>query len=61
MKLIKRDGHDYIKWRLQWNDIGVHPIIVVFEGRQISEQQIKIYVYNKELLEYQRQEQSETN
>ena len=56
MKLIKRDGQDYIKWRPQWHDIGVHPITVVFEGRQTSEQQITIYVYNKELLEAQRQE-----
>ena len=61
MKLIKRDGDDYIKWRPQWHNIGVHPITVVFEGRQISEQQITIYVYNKELLEAQRQEQPETN
>jgi prepilin-type N-terminal cleavage/methylation domain-containing protein len=61
MKLIKRDGDDFIKWRPEWNDIGVHSITVVFEGRQISEQQIKIYVYNKELLEDQRQEQSDNN
>jgi prepilin-type N-terminal cleavage/methylation domain-containing protein len=58
MKLIKRDGDDYIKWRPEWNDIGVHPITVVFEGRQTTEQQIKIYVYNKELLEAQQEEQS---
>ena len=61
MKLIKRDGDDYIKWRPQWHDIGVHSITVVFEGRQISEQEIKIYVYNKELLEDQLQEQSDNN
>jgi len=61
MKLIKRDGDDYIKWRPEWNDIGVHPITVVFEGRQISEQQIKIYVYNKDLLEAQQQQQSNNN
>jgi prepilin-type N-terminal cleavage/methylation domain-containing protein len=50
MKLIKRDGDDFIKWGPEWNDIGVHPITVVFEGRQISEQQITIYVYNRFLL-----------
>jgi prepilin-type N-terminal cleavage/methylation domain-containing protein len=61
MKLIKRGGDDFIKWRPEWNDIGVHPITVVFEGRQISEQEITIYVYNKELLEAQRQEQSDNN
>jgi prepilin-type N-terminal cleavage/methylation domain-containing protein len=53
MKLIKRDGDDYIKWRPEWNDIGIHPVTVVFEGEQTTEQQIKIYVYNKELLEAQ--------
>ena len=61
MKLIKRDGQDYIKWRPKPEDIGVHPITVVFEGRQISQQEITIYVYNKELLEDLRQEQSDTN
>lgn len=57
MKLIKRDGQDYIKWRPKWDDIGIHPITVVFEGEQISEQQITIYVYNKKLLEAQRKDQ----
>ncbi len=32
MKLIKRDGQDYIKWRPKLDDIGVHFITVVFEG-----------------------------
>jgi prepilin-type N-terminal cleavage/methylation domain-containing protein len=57
MILIKRDGHDYIKWRPEWNDIGIHLITVVFEGQQTTERQIKIYVYNKELLDAQREEQ----
>jgi prepilin-type N-terminal cleavage/methylation domain-containing protein len=56
MKLIKRDGDDYIKWRPEWNDIGVHSITVVFEGQETSEQEIKIYVYNKKLLEEQQKE-----
>lgn len=51
MKLIKRDGQDYIKWRPKLDDIGVHFITVVFEGEEISEQEITIYVFNKELLE----------
>jgi prepilin-type N-terminal cleavage/methylation domain-containing protein len=55
MKLIKRDGRDYIKWRPKVRDIGIHPVTVVFEGRQISEQQITIYVFNKKLLEAQRE------
>ena len=55
MKLIKRDGQDYIKWRPGWDDIGVHLITVVFEGEEISEQEIRIYVSNKELLEAERE------
>ena len=51
MKLIKRDGQDYIKWRPKVDDIGVHIITVVFEGEKISEQEIKIYVFNKKLLD----------
>jgi prepilin-type N-terminal cleavage/methylation domain-containing protein len=56
MKLIKRDGQDYIKWRPNLEDIGVHPITVVFEGEETSEQEIKVYVYNKELLEDKRED-----
>jgi len=51
MKLIKRDGQDYIKWRPKLDDIGVHLITVVFEGEETSEQEIAIYVFNKKLLE----------
>jgi prepilin-type N-terminal cleavage/methylation domain-containing protein len=61
MKLIKRDGDDYIKWRPKLNDIGLHFITVVFEGEQISEKQIKIYVFNKELLEAEQQGQLEAD
>ena len=56
MKLIKRDGQDYIKWRPKLADIGVHPVTVVFKGEEISEQKITIYVYNKELLEKEKKE-----
>jgi prepilin-type N-terminal cleavage/methylation domain-containing protein len=55
MKLIKRDGQDYIKWKPKWDDIGVHLITVVFEGEEISEQEIIIYVFNRELLEAERE------
>ncbi len=51
MKLIKRDRQDYIKWRPKLDHIGVHFITVIFEGEEISEQEITIYVFNKELLE----------
>ena len=51
MKLTKRDGQDYIKWRPELDDSGVHVITVVFEGEEVSEQEISMYVSNKELLE----------
>ena len=55
MKLIKRDKQDYIKWRPKVDDIGLHLITVVFEGEETSEQDIAIYVFNKKLLEAQRE------
>ncbi len=59
MKLIKRDGQDYIKWRPKPEQIGVHLVTVVFEGEKNSEEEIKVYVYNKELLEAEREEKSD--
>ena len=50
MKLVKRDGDDYIKWRPKVSDMGVHYVTVVFSGEKISEKQFTIYVYNKKLL-----------
>ncbi len=61
MKLIKRDGQDYIKWRPKLDNIGVHFITVVFEGEEISEQEITIYVFNKELLEAEREDKSDAD
>ena len=55
MKLIKRDGQEYIKWRPEWHHIGVHLITVVFEGEETSEQEIKVYVVNRGLLEAERE------
>jgi prepilin-type N-terminal cleavage/methylation domain-containing protein len=55
MKLIKRDGQEYIKWRPEWHHIGVHLITVVFEGEETSEQEIKVYVFNRGLLEDERE------
>ena len=57
MKLIKRDGRDFIKWRPKLDDIGVHLVTVVFEGDEISEQEITVFVYNQELLDAKREEQ----
>ena len=61
MKLIKRDGQDYIKWQPKWEDIGIHLITVGFEGEEISEQEIAVYVYNKELLEAERKEKADAD
>ena len=55
MRRIKRDGQDYIKWRPNWEDIGIHVITVVYEAEEVFEQEIKVYVYNKELLEAERE------
>ena len=61
MKLIKRDRQDYIKWRPNLDDIGVHSITVVFEGEKTSEQEITIFVHNKELLEAEREGKSDAD
>ncbi|KPK34667.1 MAG: hypothetical protein AMJ65_18030 [Phycisphaerae bacterium SG8_4] len=55
MQLIKRDGQEYIKWRPEWEHIGLHLITVVFEGEETSEQEIKVYVFNRGLLEDERE------
>ena len=60
MKLMKRDGQDYIKWRPKLADIGLHLTTVVFEGEEVSEQEIRIYVFNKELLEAKREGKLDT-
>ena len=61
MKLINKDGDDYIKWRPKVNDIGVHYVTVVFKGEKITEQEIKIYVFNKKLLEAQQENKEGTD
>ena len=61
MKLIKRDGQHYIKWRPGLDDIRVHLITVVFEGEEVAEQEIEMYVYNKEVLEAERANQADAN
>ena len=55
MKIIKKDGDDYIRWRPKVNDIGVHPVTVIFKGEKTTEQEMTVYVYNKKLLDEQRQ------
>ena len=58
MKLIYRDKTYFIKWRPKVNDIGVHYVTVVFKGEKITEQEIKIYVFNKKLLEAEQEDQA---
>ncbi len=58
MEKIKRDGQDYIKWRPEWRDIGVHRITVVYEGEKVTEQEIRIYVFNRKLLEAAREKRN---
>ncbi|MBN1806073.1 MAG: hypothetical protein JW837_12560 [Sedimentisphaerales bacterium] len=55
MKLIRRDRQDYIKWRPKPEDIGTHLVTVVFESEQTSEQEIRFFVFNKKLLEAERE------
>ena len=57
MKLIIKDGENYIKWRPRVSDIGVHPVTVVFHGEKTTEQEMTVYVYNKKLLDEQRENQ----
>jgi prepilin-type N-terminal cleavage/methylation domain-containing protein len=61
IKLIKRDGQNYIKWRPEVSQIGVHFITVVSEGEETYEQNITVYVFNKKLLEAEREGKTETD
>jgi hypothetical protein len=61
MKLINRDGRDYIKWRPKVKDVGVHFITVVFEGEKTSEQEITVFVYNQKLLDAQQEAEEENS
>jgi len=61
MKLIIKDGEDYIRWRPKVSDIGVHPVTVIFKGEKITEQEMTVYVYNKKLLEAQREDQPDAD
>ena len=47
LKLIRRDGQDYIKWRPKVADIGRHVVTLVFEGEELREQEITVYVFHK--------------
>jgi len=57
-KIRRREGQDYIKWRPKWDDIGMHVITIVFQGEKVTEREITLYVFNKELLEAEREGKS---
>jgi prepilin-type N-terminal cleavage/methylation domain-containing protein len=59
MKLKRKDGQDYIMWRPKMQHLGRHPVTAVFEGEETSEREIVIYVFNKELLEAQREDKKD--
>jgi hypothetical protein len=50
MRLKRKEGHDYIFWRPRPKQIGRHPVTVVFEGKETSEQEITIYVDTRDRL-----------
>jgi prepilin-type N-terminal cleavage/methylation domain-containing protein len=56
MKLRRKDGRDYIMWRPKMAHIGAHPVTLVFEGEEVSERQITVYVFNEELLKAQQED-----
>jgi prepilin-type N-terminal cleavage/methylation domain-containing protein len=65
MRLVRRkadfwDGY-YLKWRPQTDQLGRHKVTVVFKGEETTEQQITIYLYNKELLEKELEDQDDDN
>jgi prepilin-type N-terminal cleavage/methylation domain-containing protein len=56
MKLVKRKGErweaeHYLKWRPKIEQLGEYKVTVVFEGEETSEQEITIYVFNRDVLE----------
>jgi hypothetical protein len=61
MKLRRREGHAYIMWRPKMAHIGMHPVTLVFEGEEVSEREITIYVFNKELLKAQREDKQKAD
>ena len=50
MKLRKKDGQDYILWRPNPRQIGMHQVTVVFNGEETSEKEVTVYVGTHEVL-----------
>jgi len=59
LKLRRKDGHDYLKWRPKTDQMGMHPVTLAFEGEESSEREITIFVYTKEFLEAQQKEKQD--
>jgi prepilin-type N-terminal cleavage/methylation domain-containing protein len=64
MKLVKRKGQrweadHYLKWRPKVEQLGEHKVTVVFDGEDTSEQEITIFVFNKEVLEAELEKEEE--
>jgi len=50
MKLRRKDGQDYILWRPNPKQIGMHQVTLAFNGDQTSEKEVTVYVYSEESL-----------
>lgn len=50
MKLRRKDGEDYILWRPRPQQIGAHPVTIVFDGQETTEKEVTIYVGTHEAL-----------
>jgi prepilin-type N-terminal cleavage/methylation domain-containing protein len=59
MKVRRKDGHDYIKWRPKTEQIGMHPVTVVYAGEKVTERQLTICVYDKQSREAQKEGKKE--
>ena len=59
MKLRRKDGRDYLKWRPKTDQMGMHSVTLLFEGQESSEQEITIFVYTKKFLEAQQKEKKD--
>lgn len=59
LKLRRKEGRDYLKWRPKIDQMGMHSVTLLFEGEESSEREITIFVYTKEFLEAQQKEKQD--
>jgi prepilin-type N-terminal cleavage/methylation domain-containing protein len=50
MKLRRKDGENYLLWRPTPQQIGTHQVTVVFNGPEVSEKEVTVYVGTSEAL-----------